>query len=114
MEPAMKNRTAFVLLDVIAGIALLAALSTVLVVAANSVTLNAGHLAEQRAASNEVQSAMAKLQSGEKLDDPNITIRHIGPRVGNREWIEVNATRDGHHASLIGLAPPTTQPEELK
>jgi hypothetical protein len=106
----MRHR-AFMTLDAMAGLFLLASLATALAVAGNMRAKTALRLSDQRKANAAAQEALANLQSGgaAKVADESAkaSVRYTGPRLGKSEWVEVTVEREGRHASLTGLAPAT-------
>src|SRR5437867_3753180 len=97
-------RRGFMTVDVIAGIMLLVALTTMLASATGLRARNAQHLADQRTA---LAIAQRTLSEGKVPADSSarVAIHNTGRRNGNRQWIEVSVLFNGRHASLIGLAP---------
>ena len=107
----MKPRRAFMTLDVLAGIFLLAALITLLAGAAKMRHSSARQFAAQRDALNVAQATLERLQTREPIvADGNTSIVATKQYVAGREWVEVTVIRDGRRASIIGLVPRGEEP----
>jgi hypothetical protein len=102
----MRMRNAFMTMDALAGLFLLAALATALAVAAHSRQRAAENLATQRSALAATQRVIAQLQTGQPEQD-RVSIVHTGRRLGSGEWVEVSVEVDGRRVPLLAVTPAT-------
>jgi Tfp pilus assembly protein PilX len=102
MKPQRKR--AFMTMDALAGLFLLAALATALVVAAHAQQRAAHNLADQRRALAAAQSAIQNLSVNAPIDDKQASVSRTGLRVGEKEWVEVTGICNGRRVSLTFLA----------
>jgi hypothetical protein len=104
----------YLLMDALAGLLLLLALTTLLATAVNLRQRNARHLAEQRKALLAAQEVLvnARTTGQPTCTDTfaQVSIARTGQQVGELEWVEVSVEREGRHASLVGLAPAGGSP----
>jgi len=95
--------------DVLAGIFLLAAMATALVVAAHVQASSAQAFSDQRKANAIAQEALLNLQTSGKATSSEqaatVSVQHTGERAGDGEWVEVRVVWQNRHASIVGLAP---------
>jgi hypothetical protein len=91
-------------LDALAGLFLLAALATALVVASRAQQRAAANLSAQRRALAATQRAIDQLQAAQPAGD-GVHIANTGTRVGSLEWVEVGVDIDGHRVQLTALVP---------
>ena len=110
-------RKGFFLLDALMGLALLGVIALVLALALSREGRAAQTLAASRRATRSAEAALIELQAGRQPAKPESGEKlEIRPTTGaaappGYRWIQVDATSDGQHAALIGLAP-ATQPGE--
>ena len=101
----------FMLMDLLIGMLLMAALTTVLMVSLHGRTRTAREMAGQRAAMQQAIAVLGALQSGnapratQSSEDMKVT--RDTARVGSMQWVQVTVRQDGRAASLWGLAPAT-------
>jgi len=95
----------FMTMDALAGLFLLASLATLLVVALNLRHRAARELASQRDALHAAQHALQTLQTSRQLPHDGVIVIPSGHRLGERQWYQVAATKNGRSVSLFGLAP---------
>jgi hypothetical protein len=100
-------RKAFMTMDALAGLFLLAALATALAVAAHSRQRAAENLATQRSALAATQRVIAQLQIGQQPAEGRVSIVHTGTRLGSGEWVEVSVDVDGRRVPLLAVTPAT-------
>lgn len=107
-------RSGFILADILLGLMLLAALSTIIAVSLNMRHRSAMNLSRQRAALQTAQQVLLSLTTTAPAPaieaGTSITISRTGPGVGAMEWVQVTVIHEGRRAQLSGLAPPTTRP----
>jgi type II secretory pathway pseudopilin PulG len=114
------KRHAFLLVDVITGLVLLAALGTALVIAQSARSHAARKLADTRTAIRLAERSLIELQSGRSIpaDTPNarVEVRPLTSETGiaGKKWIQVRTTLHGQSASLCGLVPTQAVPTEVR
>jgi hypothetical protein len=93
---------------VLAGIFLIAAMATALIVAAHVQAKSESAFADQRKANAIVQEALLNLQTMGKATtaepEAKVSVFNTGTRVDDREWVEVRVEFKTRHASIVGLA----------
>lgn len=108
-QPAPSRRRAFMTADALAGVFLLAALTTLLATCVNARQQKSRQFAEQRRALSAAQEVLVNLQTRGQptCSDPaaKIEIVRSGTRLADCEWVEVSVTRESRRATLSGLAP---------
>jgi type II secretory pathway pseudopilin PulG len=107
----------FVIIDVVIGLAILAAIGAALVVALNRQQGAAARLAETRGLTWAAEQAMAELQSGRKPQVEGVRVEaspaEAAPPAGYA-WVRVRAERNGRSATLVGLVPAEVAPPAEK
>jgi Tfp pilus assembly protein PilV len=98
------QRRGFMMMEVLAGLFLLIALSMALAASVGLRAKNAQKLSDQRAALAIAQQTLAS--GAAPADSPaRVSIKQSDKRIGNRQWIEVSVALNGRHITLCGLAP---------
>lgn len=113
MNPRSKQ-SGFILIDVLAGIFLLAALSTAMMVAINVRNRAAIKFADQRQAIELARQTLADLQANHpppNLPNARISISPTTQPARDLRWVRVTVELNGRSATLAG-AVPATQPGE--
>jgi type II secretory pathway pseudopilin PulG len=104
-----KQRRAFMLLDAIVGLAILALLGVIIAAEMSWHARAAQRLANIRAASELAESALFDLQQGHPLhpdggnDQTKVEQLAGGDPIPHSAWVRVTATHDGQSALLVGL-----------
>src|SRR6476620_11040718 len=97
------RRRGFMMMEVLAGLFLLIALSMALAASVGLRAKNAQKLSDQRAALAIAQQALATGTA--PADSPaHISIKQFDKKIGDRHWIEVSVALNGRHITLCGLA----------
>lgn len=103
------HRRGMIILDVMAGLFLLAVMATLLAVTINTSSRSAARLRDQREAHQIAQQVLMRLQTRSDLpaesEQTRIEVVRSGHRVGSMEWIDVAVIHHGRRAELTGLAP---------
>ena len=103
----MRKHRAFLTADVLAGIFLLAAMATALIVAAHVQAKSENSFADQRKANAIAQEVLLNLQTTGKPTTAEaaakVTVEHTKKVIGDGEWIEVRVEYQNRHASIVGL-----------
>ena len=103
----------FVIIDVVIGLMILAAVAAALIVALNRHQHASSRLAETRGLTWAAEQAMAELQSGRKPQGDGIQVESsstdAAPPAGYA-WVRVRAERNGRSATLVGLVPAAVAP----
>jgi hypothetical protein len=89
-------------MDALAGLFLLAALATALVVASRAQQRAAASLTAQRRALAATQRAIEQLQAARRIGD-GVHVVNTNARVGSLEWAQVEAEVDGRRVDLMAL-----------
>ena len=103
-------RRGFLELDLIAGIAILAALTLALAAVLGRQHRATEKLADTRAAAQVAEAALADLRAGKPPqtaggdDDTSVEVRSEGS-AGQDKWVRVSVTVRGGRASVVGLVP---------
>ena len=112
-----RGRNAFLEIDVLAGLIIVAALTLALAAVLGRQHRAVQKLADARAAAQVAEAVLADLQAGrapahvEDRSDPDVSIdvRPAGDADGadasSRTWVEIVVTARGGRASLVGLVP---------
>ncbi|HWP40750.1 MAG TPA: hypothetical protein VNL70_07480 [Tepidisphaeraceae bacterium] len=101
-------------MDVLAGLFLLASLATVIVVTLNPRHRVLSSLTSQRDALHAAEQALHMLQTTRQLPQTDLIIIPTGHRLGDYEWCQITASRNGRRVSLVGLAPAGLVPASTR
>jgi hypothetical protein len=97
--------------DAVAGIAILAVLSTAIIIAVRSQHIASERLADSRGATWAAEQALAEMQAGRAAgQDVRVESVTADSTPEGFAWVRVRAERRGRSAELIGLVPKTSVP----
>src|SRR4051812_39511107 len=103
-----RKRHGLMTIDALAGLMLLGALASALAVGTNVSRRAARQFASQREALLVAQQTVDALRVGSTIPtSDDVVIARTGPRVGDREWIEITVTKNSRRATLAALVPAT-------
>ena len=110
MKSTSAKTRAFMMADVLTGLAIVASLAIVLAVAVGRERAAEQKLADSRAAIRVAERAMLSLQRRQelpKIDGVALTVRKAarGIAPAGYQWITIDSVVRGRHATLCGLAP---------
>lgn len=109
-KPRSRPR-GFMVADAVAGIALLAVLSTAIVVAVRSQQVASDRLAETRGATWAAEQALAQMQEGRQAgQDVRVEPLNGDGAPQGFAWVRVRTERNGRPADLVGLVPTNSMP----
>jgi len=104
----MNARRAFMLPDVIVGIAIVAVLLVIMTVVLSRQQQAAAALAEHRRATRAAEAALIDLQMGHALEQgKSISTRDVAgvPAPAGYRWIQVEAISGKQRSVIVGLVP---------
>ena len=101
----------FVVVDAVAGLALLAVLAMAIVIAVRSQGMASQRLSDSRGATWAAEQAIAEMQAGRPAGG-NVRVEAVDAdkTPDGFAWVRVRAERRGRSADLIGLVPKASVP----